>query len=229
MIYEKLAEIQKKLNAPKGQYNKFGGYAYRSCEDILEAVKPLLGDCVLTVSDDIVLIGERFYVKATARIALSADDYVENTAYAREVAEKKGMDASQITGATSSYARKYALNGLLAIDDSKDADTMKPEQPAELTPMQKLAKKYRTTEAELVSKMEKKAQKSIDTLKEMTDFLPVNRDNALFEFLGDASKAGIDKALLNELEAERRKHLEPLDDFIPDGDNIAAVADAGDL
>lgn len=122
MIYNELSRIQKELKAPKGQFNKFGNYKYRSCEDILEAVKPLLGECCLTISDDIVLIGDRYYIKATARLALSNEDFIENSALAREALDKKGMDESQITGASSSYARKYALNGLFAIDDTKDAD-----------------------------------------------------------------------------------------------------------
>lgn len=122
-IYEELSRIQKELKAPKNQRNNFGGYNYRSCEDILEAVKPLLNSCVLTLSDEVVMLDKRFYVKATARLALSKDEFVENTAWAREPETKKGMDEAQITGATSSYARKYALNGLLAIDDTKDADT----------------------------------------------------------------------------------------------------------
>jgi len=118
----KLAKIQRELKAPKGQMNNFGGYKYRSCEDILEAVKPMLGDIVLTVSDSIELIGDRIYVKATASLSDNANR-LETTAYAREPLSKKGMDESQITGAASSYARKYALNGLFAIDDTKDADT----------------------------------------------------------------------------------------------------------
>lgn len=120
----KLTEIQHRLKAPKGQYNSFGKYRYRSCEDILEAVKPILKDvgCVLTLSDEIVLIGDRYYIKATARIkGPDTDEFV--TAYAREDFDKKGMDGSQITGTASSYARKYALNGLFCIDDTKDADT----------------------------------------------------------------------------------------------------------
>jgi hypothetical protein len=121
MIQEKLAEIQKKLKAPKGQMNKFGGYKYRSCEDILEAVKPLLGDLILTISDEVVLIGNRYYVKAL--VILAGDGMVSTQAFAREEEIKKGMDASQITGAASSYARKYALNGMFAIDDTKDADS----------------------------------------------------------------------------------------------------------
>jgi len=119
-----LQEIQQKLKAPKNQTNKFGGFNYRSCEDILEAVKPLLGNSVLTLSDEIVCIGERYYVKATAKFESSADTKVTIvTAYARESEDKKGMDSAQITGAASSYARKYALNGLFLIDDTKDADT----------------------------------------------------------------------------------------------------------
>ena len=122
---EKIVAIQSELKAPKGQYNSFGKYNYRSCEDILEGVKPLLAKhgLVLTIQDSIDLIGDRFYVKATATIT-DGKEQLSTSAYARESLDKKGMDASQVTGATSSYARKYALNGLLAIDDTKDADTM---------------------------------------------------------------------------------------------------------
>ena len=119
---KKLAEIQANLKAPKNQYNSFGKYKYRSCEDILEAVKPLLGGAILTINDEIVLIGDRFYVKSTVTIK-EGEESISTTAYARESSVKKGMDESQITGATSSYARKYALNGLFLIDDSKEADT----------------------------------------------------------------------------------------------------------
>ena len=117
-----LANIQLNLNAPKSQTNKFGGYKYRNCEDILAAVKPLLNGSVITINDDIVMIGDRIYVKATATISLDTDSH-SVSAYAREPQIKKGMDESQITGAASSYARKYALNGLLLIDDTKDADS----------------------------------------------------------------------------------------------------------
>lgn len=122
---EKIVAIQSELKAPKGQYNSFGKYNYRSCEDILEGVKPLLSKhgLALTIQDSIDLIGDRFYVKATATIT-DGKEQLSTSAYARESLYKKGMDASQVTGATSSYARKYALNGLLAIDDTKDADTM---------------------------------------------------------------------------------------------------------
>ncbi|HGE5377553.1 TPA: ERF family protein [Escherichia coli] len=121
-LHKKLWTIQQTLNAPKSQRNNFGGYNYRSAEDILEAIKPLLQNITLTVSDEIVLIGERYYVKATATLS-DGEDAIAVTAYAREEENKKGMDASQLTGATSSYARKYALNGLFCIDDAKDADT----------------------------------------------------------------------------------------------------------
>ena len=123
---KELISIQSELNAPKNQTNKFGGYKYRSCEDILAALKPLLSEnnCTLTISDDIVMVGNRIYIKATAVLANSANETVSTTAYAREEESKKGMDASQVTGASSSYARKYALNGLFAIDDTKDADTL---------------------------------------------------------------------------------------------------------
>ena len=126
MIYEKLMGIQGELVAPKNQYNSFGKYKYRSCEDILEAVKPLLSKyrVVLTLSDSIEQIDDRIYVRAVATLT-DVDDgsSIVNTALAREDADKKGMDGSQITGTASSYARKYALNGLFVIDDNKDADT----------------------------------------------------------------------------------------------------------
>lgn len=117
-----LNKIQQTLKAPKGQKNAFGNYMYRSCEDILEAVKPLLGDATITLSDEIWMVGDRFYIKATATYT-EGKESVSVTAYARESFDKKGMDSAQITGAASSYARKYALNGLLLIDDTKDADT----------------------------------------------------------------------------------------------------------
>lgn len=121
---EKLIKIQKELKAPKGQYNSFGNYKYRSAEDILEAVKPLCAEngCLLTLCDTLENIGDRYYIKATATFT-DGEKSVEVTAYAREEENKKGMDGSQITGTASSYARKYALNGLFLIDDTKDADT----------------------------------------------------------------------------------------------------------
>ena len=125
-VYLKLVKVQNELKAPKSQYNSFGKYSYRNCEDILEALKPLLNEvkAIVSISDEIVLIGERYYVKATVKfIDAETGEIVEASAMAREEETKKGMDASQLTGSTSSYARKYALNGLFAIDDTKDADT----------------------------------------------------------------------------------------------------------
>ena len=121
----KLAKVQSELKAPKNQRNNFGNYNYRSCEDIVESVKPLLAKqgLALVITDDIALVGERYYVKATATIT-DGENEITTTAFAREPLDKKGMDESQITGASSSYARKYALNGLLAIDDTKDADSL---------------------------------------------------------------------------------------------------------
>jgi len=121
-INEQLSVIQIALKAPKGQQNTFGNYSYRSCSDIIEAVKPHLHGAVLTLSDDVVAVGDRVYVKATATITLD-NESIATTAFAREAVSRKGMDDSQITGTASSYARKYALNGLFAIDDTKDADT----------------------------------------------------------------------------------------------------------
>lgn len=125
MIFEKLAKIQEGLFVPKGQKNSFGNYNYRTCEDILKQVKPLCAEnkCVLFITNDIVEIGERVYVKATAKL-MDIEDFssVESVAHAREEAEKRGMDGSQITGAASSYARKYALAGLFCIDNEKDSD-----------------------------------------------------------------------------------------------------------
>lgn len=121
---KELRSIQTELNAPKNQYNAFGKYSYRSCEDILAAVKPLLAayNCTLTLTDGIELIGDRFYVRATATLTNDTGDTAKATAYAREEEVKKGMDGAQITGAASSYARKCALNGLFCIDDVKDPD-----------------------------------------------------------------------------------------------------------
>ena len=128
-VREKLLKVQTELKAPKSQYNSFGKYNYRSCEDILESVKKILQDvkATVTISDDIVMLGDRYYVKATATFTDAENlDEIQNVAYAREEDSKKGMDASQVTGSTSSYARKYALNGLFCIDDTKDADSLPP-------------------------------------------------------------------------------------------------------
>ncbi|HHY9708582.1 TPA: ERF family protein [Escherichia coli] len=169
-LHKKLWTIQQTLNAPKGQYNKFGGYSYRSAEDILEAVKPLLQNVTLMVSDEIVLIGDRYYVKATATLS-DGEDSISATAFAREEKEQKGMTAGQLTGATSSYARKYALNGLFCIDDAKDLDTDAYAKQTGQQPRQQKAP----------PKQQKKA--------------PPNPDEVLARFCDAASKAPDEKAL----------------------------------
>lgn len=173
-IAEKLLNIQQELKAPKNQRNNFGGYNYRSCEDILEAVKPLLkaNKCILTIDDELVNIGERYYIRATAILAdaENAEDYYSNTAYAREAETKKGMDESQVTGACSSYARKYALNGLFCIDDVKDADATnthgKEEPKAEGE-----VKKASTKQIELINKLieDKKAMLAYYKVEKIED------------------------------------------------------------
>ena len=125
-VYEKLLAVQSELKAPKSQYNEFGKYRYRNAEDILEAVKPLCAKykAVVYISDQLAPVGERYYVMAMAEfVDVEKSDAIKVTAFAREEESKKGMDGSQVTGASSSYARKYALNGLFAIDDTKDSDT----------------------------------------------------------------------------------------------------------
>lgn len=134
-IYSKLLSIQNELKAPKNQYNKFGKYNYRSCEDILEAIKPLClkYGAVVLIDDYVSQVGERFYVKAKASlIDIDTQEEVYACAYARESENKKGMDSAQVTGATSSYARKYALNGLFCIDDTKDVDTQEYQEKKQM-------------------------------------------------------------------------------------------------
>ncbi len=153
---KELIAIQSELKAPKSQFNKFGGYKYRKAEDILEAVKPLLAKqkCTLTITDDVVLIGNRIYVKATATIKNEKGEFETTNGWAREEETKKGMDGSQITGASSSYARKYALNGLFAIDDNADSDATNDvqhqaaqQQAAQVAPAQQTATpKYHTND-----------------------------------------------------------------------------------
>ena len=150
-----LIAIQSKLKATKGRWNSFGKYHYRSCEDILESVKPLCAEegCILLIADEMVLVGERYYIKATATLKTPDAEFVA-TGYAREADDKKGMDASQVTGSASSYARKYALNGLLCIDDNKDADTdeyqhEKKSREAKAKPASKPAKSRAELEDEI--------------------------------------------------------------------------------
>ncbi|HFP0497037.1 TPA: ERF family protein [Escherichia coli] len=172
-LHKKLWTIQQTLNAPKNQRNNFGGYNYRSAEDILEAVKPLLQNITLMVSDDIVLIGDRYYVKATATVS-DGEDSISATAFAREELELKGMTAGQITGATSSYARKYALNGLFCIDDAKDADTDAFSKQTGQQPRQ---------------------QKNPPKQQPQQQKAPPNPDEVLARFCDAAAKAQDEKAL----------------------------------
>ena len=224
-IYEKLLAIQSELKAPKGQYNSFGKYKYRSCEDILEAVKPICAKhkVVLTLSDEIIVLGEglsqsqiikddaeeqethivtrgqRYYIKATATLynieadANGAIQKVGNTAYAREEENKKGMDGSQITGTASSYARKYALNGLFCIDDTKDADTdeyQKQQQEKdekkligskEKSILTKTCQKYNITDDEFYLIISAFGYNNIDEIQ-MKDYAPIGNK------LSEASK-----------------------------------------
>lgn len=175
-ILEKLSAIQIELKAPKNQFNKFGGYNYRNCEDILEAVKPLCAKnkATLIISDNIENIGDRFYVKATATLYDNEkiEDTVSAVAFAREEENKKGMDGSQVTGSSSSYARKYALNGLFNIDDTKDADSyqgsdLNNSKPKEKTENKPAAEKNRTPLQTEIAELSKEAAKIIgSTVKE---------------------------------------------------------------
>lgn len=158
-LNEKLLMIQQELIAPKNQYNSFGKYSYRSCEDILEGLKPCLAraKAAVTVTDEVVLIGERYYIKATATLRdTETNDRICNTAYAREEETKKGMDSSQITGSASSYARKYALNGLFCIDDVKDADTRDNRQK-EAKEQKKAEEQQKKIEASTIPEVKVKA------------------------------------------------------------------------
>lgn len=169
-IYEKLATIQQSLVAPKNQYNSFGDYKYRSCEDILEGLKPCLqqAKAAVTISDELVLIGERYYIKATATLFdCEGDGSVSNTAYARETESRPKMDVSQITGSASSYARKYALNGLFCIDDAKDIDTENNVQQANEEMSQEEIEKTKISEIKQKALSERCKKENIDEGKLM--------------------------------------------------------------
>lgn len=182
-IEAKLMNIQQKLKAPKGQYNDYGKYYYRSCEDILEAVKPHLEEekVILLVTDNILEVSGRFYVEATAKLVdIESGETICNTAYAREEETKKGMDASQITGSCSSYARKYAMNGLFLIDDNRDADTRdNTEKKADPKPEDKIS------EGEVSSLIKKCEKEKISVakvcelykVKSLTDLTPKQYSN----------------------------------------------------
>lgn len=173
---KELIAIQSELKAPKTQVNNFGGYKYRKAEDILEAVKPLLTKqkCTLVITDDIVMVGNRIYVKATATIKNEKGEVETSTGWAREEETKKGMDASQITGASSSYARKYALNGLLAIDDNADYDTTNDGHQQE--------SKQQTQTQQPVPQQSSTAQYHPNDLNEGMEYLSrcINKDNLIW-------------------------------------------------
>jgi hypothetical protein len=192
VLTESLNKIQTELKAPKGQKNSFGNYNYRSCEDILEAVKPLLKETntVLLITDELVQVGDRYYIKATAGLCLG-DDSIKVTAYARECENKKGMDESQITGSTSSYARKYALNGLFCIDDTKDADaTNKHEDKPRETKKPKATKESTTSLKDMCVELGKKKFSDAD------EFKLWRVDNGLAEKLSEASELELSKLKL---------------------------------
>lgn len=157
--YEKLGRVQRSLNAPKNLFNKFGGYAYRSAEGILEAVKPLLSqeNAVITLTDEVREIGGRIYVEACASF-ISNGDIISVKAYAREEESKKGMDAAQVTGSVSSYARKYALNGLLLIDDNKDPDALNDHGKGEAKPESKPAQAKAEVKSDKPVNIERQAE-----------------------------------------------------------------------
>ena len=174
-IVEILSAIQSQLAVPKSQLNTFGKYKYRSCEDIIEAVKPLVAkhNGSLVISDEIVQLGDRYYVKATSTLTVG-DEAASATAYAREPETKKGMDEAQITGATSSYARKYSLNGLLAIDDTKDADTQDNREPKKAAP-------------------EKKVEPDLDALTALGDATDMSELQAVWKSLSHAQRESVGK------------------------------------
>ena len=186
-LQQKLIEIQSELKTPKSQFNKFGGYNYRNCEDILEAVKPLCvkHDVVPLLSDEIVMIGERYYVKSIAKITDGKDEIV-TTAFARESFDKKGMDESQITGSASSYARKYALNGLFCIDDTKDADFMdnsqNKKQASAPTQTTKPKEKHVAGYDEFLKIQKEKNVPPVEITKYVAAEFKKPRDGMLYEF-----------------------------------------------
>ena len=205
-IKKKLLQVQSDLKAPKGQYNSFGKYNYRSAEDILEAVKPLLHDkgLVQTISDEIISVGDRIYVKSTVTLYdAESDESLSASALAREDETKKGMDSSQITGSTSSYARKYALNGMYAIDDTKDSDATNTGP-----------KKSEATEA-----MEKATMEEIEALLELgimkgQDEMAVRKAAAAYYRVDDLKK--LSKVAIKDL-SDRLKKLPNVFDGTPLG------------
>jgi len=180
-VYKELSRIQKELKAPKNRKNSFGKYAYRNAEDILEAVKGVLGECYILISDTIEVVGDRHYIKSTAMLGID-DMQISNCAYAREALTKKGMDDAQITGSASSYARKYALNGLFAIDDSKDDPDSKDNRETYQVPTNQTRKATALQVKEVLSLIESTHTKKETTEKWLrkagvSDFTEMNFDD----------------------------------------------------
>lgn len=196
-IQQKLCKLQIELKAPKGQYNGFGKYKYRSCEDILEALKPLLEKYELTVnlSDNLVQVGDRYYLQAVAKLTdVNSLEYTQSLAFAREDETKKGMDGSQITGTASSYARKYALNGLLAIDDTKDSD-----YPHGASKSENKANKARST---ITLDMAKDIEVALGDYKGKTLWQVANEDISVIQTWYDAAQGDRKEALKLILDAK---------------------------
>ena len=201
-----LSKIQKELKAPKSQHNKFGNYRYRNCEDICEAVKPLLAEqgYHLNLSDEVVQIGERFYVQATARVMNGTEVVEQSVSYAREAVTKKGMDESQITGSSSSYARKYALNGLFAIDDTKDSDSRDNTEKSLTKAQQGYAEKMRNakTYKEVSVIWNKLSEKNRDALRDVANEV---RETVINEKSNDGAGQGKKADSNSGVEQERNK------------------------
>ena len=213
-IYEELGKIQKALKAPKGQFNEFGKYKYRSCEDILEALKPIIPNgAAFTVQDDLVMIGTRYYIKATAGFYMDGCR-VECAALAREPENKKGMDESQITGAASSYARKYALNGLLLIDDTKDADSTNKHGKGE---PQKEGKKESKTEQPVGNMTDKQSQFIINIGTGLKDpYSPLSKSEVVELVRWKAQQLKVDsksKAVADAFLPRKDEQIKPWEKF----------------
>ena len=183
-IYGALSKIQQELKAPKNLYNKFGNYNYRNAEGILEAVKPLLGGLALIINAEPMMVGDRYYIKATATLT-DGEEEVSATAYAREDETKKGMDGCQLTGACSSYARKYALNALLMIDDAKDSDddALSPKNPENNKPVQKPAENANVSTAPAIPQKKNAKQFIKNELATMAEVFCLSPDEMMKKFI----------------------------------------------
>ena len=214
-IYEQLAKIQQELKAPKNLFNKFGNYPYRNAEGILEAVKPLLGGLALIINDEPVMIGERYYIKSTAMLT-NGEESVSAVAYAREDEQKKGMDGCQLTGTCSSYARKYALNALLMIDDAKDSDddALSPKNPENQKKDEppKPVKKDVPANVEKAAKLPKEAEKPKNPVKEyianelvfMSQMFEIPDKGEMLEKFKRMRRALIDGGVIEDIDSDHQ-------------------------